>query len=95
MVATSIKKAEDFLRESMVCTEESRHKTHGDKVTNHTNIAALWSWYLKKEVTAYDVAMMMALLKIARTKSGSPNKDDLIDGAAYLAIAGELRFDDD
>ena len=22
------------------------------------------------------------------------NKDDLIDGAAYLAIAGELRFDD-
>ena len=40
------------------------------------------------------VAMMMALLKIARTKTGSPNKDDLIDGAAYLAIAGELRFDD-
>ena len=48
----------------------------------------------KKEVTAYDVAMMMALLKIARTKTGNPNKDDLVDGAAYLAIAGELRFDD-
>ena len=94
MVATSIKKAEEFLRESMICTESSRHKTHGDKVVNHTNIAALWSWYLKKEVTAYDVAMMMALLKIARTKTGSPNKDDLIDGAAYLAIDGELRFDD-
>ena len=39
--------------------------------------------------------LMMSLLKIARTKTGSPNKDDLIDGAAYLAIAGELRFDDD
>ena len=95
MVATTIRKAEDFLRESMVCTAESRNKTHGDKVANHINIAALWSWYLKKEVTAYDVAMMMSLLKIARTKTGSPNKDDLIDGAAYLAIAGELRFDDD
>ena len=95
MATYSIKKAEDFLREAMVCTEESRHKTHGDKVINHGNIAKLWSWYLNKEVTAYDVAMMMSLLKIARTKSGSPNKDDLVDGAAYLAIAGELRFDDD
>ena len=95
MATYSVKKAEDFLREAMVCTEESRHKTHGDKVANHKNIATLWSWYLRKEVTAYDVAMMMSLLKIARTKTGSPNKDDLIDGAAYLAIAGELRFDDD
>ena len=94
MVAIKIRKAEDFLRESMVCTAESRHKTHGDKVTNHGNIAQLWSWWLKREVTAYDVAMCMALLKIARTKSGSLNKDDLIDGAAYLAIAGEMRYDD-
>ena len=26
--------------------------------------------------------------------TGNPNKDDLVDGAAYLAIAGEIRFDD-
>ena len=94
MVATSIRKAEDFLREALVCTAETKNKEHGERVANHCNIAALWSWYLKKEVTAYDVAMMMALLKVARTKTGSANKDDLIDGAAYLAIAGELRFDD-
>ena len=87
-------KTEDILKEAMTCTAESRHKTHGDKVINHGNIAQLWSWYLKKEVTAYDVAMLMTLLKIARTKTGSPNKDDHVDGAAYLAIAGELRFDD-
>ena len=86
--------SKDLLREAMFWTEESRHKTHGDKFAIHINIAALWSWYLKKEVTAYDVAMMMSLLKIARTKTGSTNKDDLVDGAAYLAIAGELRFDD-
>ena len=95
MATSSLRKTEDFLREAMTCTAESRHKTHGDKAKNHANISALWSWYLKKEVTAYDVAMMMALLKIARTKTGNPNKDDIVDGAAYLAIAGELRFDDD
>tara|TARA_R100001594_G_C3999134_1_gene254288 strand:- start:565 stop:849 length:285 start_codon:yes stop_codon:yes gene_type:complete len=94
MAATSIKTTEDFLREAMVNTSDTRQKQHGDKAKNHANISALWSWYLKKEVSAYDVAMMMALLKIARTKTGSPNKDDLVDGAAYLAIAGELRFDE-
>ena len=89
----AITKTEDFLREAMTITTE-RNKTHGDRITNHGNISQLWSWYLKKEVTAYDVAMMMSLLKIARTKTGNPNKDDLVDRAAYLAIAGELRFDD-
>jgi hypothetical protein len=33
---------------------------------------------------------MMALLKIARTKSGSVNIDDWIDGSGYLACAGEV-----
>ena len=94
MATSSIKTTEDFLREAMVCTAETKQKEHGERVANHNNIAKLWSWYLRKEVTAYDVAMMMALLKIARTKTGSANKDDIIDGAAYLAIAGELRFDD-
>ena len=89
----AITKTEDFLREAMTITTE-RNKTHGDRTINHGNIAQLWSWYLKKEVTAYDVAMLMSLLKIARTKTGNPNKDDIVDGAAYLAIAGELRFDD-
>ena len=89
----AITKTEDFLREAMTITTE-RNKTHGDRITNHGNISQLWSWYLKKEVTAYDVAMMMSLLKIARTKTGNPYKDDLVDGAAYLAIAGEIRFDD-
>ena len=33
---------------------------------------------------------MMALLKVARTKLGNLNKDDYVDGAGYLAIAGEI-----
>ena len=88
-------KTEDILRDAMVCTSETRNKTHGDKTKNHGNIAQLWSWYLRKEVTAYDVAMMMTLLKIARTRTGQPNKDDHVDAAGYVAIAGEMRFDDD
>jgi hypothetical protein len=33
---------------------------------------------------------MMGLLKVARTQTGSMNRDDWVDGVAYLAIAGEV-----
>jgi hypothetical protein len=36
---------------------------------------------------------MMTLLKVARTKIGSHNPDDYVDGAGYMAIAGEIADD--
>ena len=43
-------------------------------------------------VTAHDVAIMMALLKVARTKLGAVSKDTYIDMSAYSAIAGEIKW---
>ena len=67
-----------------------RAATHGDKFENHSNIAALWTGYLDVSITARDVANMMVLLKIARTKAGEHNPDDYLDAVGYAAIAGEL-----
>lgn len=75
-----------------------RQKTHGDKVENHNNIARLWNAFLlnKKNYTvgiplnAHDVAILMALLKIARTQSGSHNLDDYVDLAGYAGVAAEI-----
>lgn len=73
-----------------------RAKQHGDKVENHLNIAALWNAYLGWRLgegcalTAADAAVMMALMKIARTKTGSHNIDDYVDLAGYAAVAGEI-----
>jgi len=36
------------------------------------------------------VALCMALLKIARAKNGTFNSDDFIDGAGYMALAGDV-----
>ena len=41
-----------------------------------------------------DVAVMMALLKIARTQAGEDNDDNYIDGCGYIGIAGELMNKD-
>lgn len=58
--------------------------------------ANLWAVYLQtrgidlpdRGLTGEDVANMMALLKIART-GASHKEDNYVDGATYLAIAGE------
>ena len=72
-----------------------RARKHGDKLVNHGNIAALWSAYLARRgaavtLTPADVALMMVLLKVARTLSGAHNPDDYIDAAGYAACAGEI-----
>ena len=47
------------------------------------------------KITPHDVAIMMCLLKIARTKLGDVSEDTYIDMAAYGAIAGEIKFKED
>lgn len=67
-----------------------RAKTHGNYIDNHENIARLWSAYLNSEIRPDQVAAMMALLKLARTMTGTFNRDDYDDAASYIGIAGAL-----
>ena len=82
----------DFLSQAIKLVSGDRQKDYGDKIENHNNIAKLWSAYLDIPLEAHDVAIMMALLKVARTKLGAVSKDTYIDMSAYGAIAGEIKF---
>ena len=82
----------DFLSHAIELVGGDRQKDYGDKVDNHNNIAKLWSAYLDIPVTAHDVAILMSLLKVARTKLGAVSKDTYVDMSAYSAIAGEIKF---
>ena len=82
----------EFLTEAVKLVGGDRQRDYGDKVVNHSNIARLWSAYLDVKIEAHDVALMMALLKMARTKLGAVSKDTYIDMSAYSAIAGEIKF---
>ena len=86
-------KTEDALKQARDLIMGPRAKTYGDKIVNHANIAKLWTAYLDKEITAHDAAVMMALLKVARTKFGQPTEDTYVDAAAYMAIAGECKHE--
>lgn len=90
--------ASDFCQTAASLVAGDRARTHGDKLINHDNIAQLWTAWLRARgliareswLSAHDAAAMMALLKLARTLTGSLNKDDYVDGIGYIAIAGEI-----
>tara|TARA_R100001510_G_scaffold51149_1_gene50721 strand:- start:617 stop:895 length:279 start_codon:yes stop_codon:yes gene_type:complete len=84
---------DENLKEALKILKGPREKEYGDKKENHDNIATLWTAYLGPTITAHDVAVMMLLLKVARTKSPNPTKDTYVDMVGYSAIAGELLND--
>ena len=88
-------RSNQILNQASVLVQGQREKDYGDKTENHNNIARLWSAYLEIKIEAHDVALMMALLKMARTKLGEVSKDTYIDMSAYSAIAGEIKFKED
>lgn len=82
------------LQRAAELTGGDREKTSGDFVTNHTNIAKIWSVILGVDVTAHQVALCMVGVKLARCVN-SLDVDHFIDGAAYFAGAGECAIPDE
>lgn len=80
----------DILQQAAELTLGDRNDQHGDPFPNHNNIAQIWSVILGRTIAPFEVALCMAGLKLARLSGNPDNKDSYVDGAAYLAIAGEL-----
>lgn len=89
-------KAAEILQTVASIVGGARANTHGDVLENHEKIATLWGAFLAirtdpaRPLDAHDAALMMALLKIARTQLGAYNPDDGIDHVGYAACAAEI-----
>jgi hypothetical protein len=71
-----------------IVSERAEH--YGDPRANLDRIAGLWSAYIGYPVTAHDVAQMMVLTKISRSKV-SNHDDNYTDAIGYTEIARDLR----
>ena len=70
-----------------------RAATYGDATKNFTRIGRLWAPILDLEnVTAEQVALCMAALKICRLCTGPDHFDSWVDGAGYLALGAEIAL---
>lgn len=65
--------------------EGDRNDSYGPPEENLGRIAGMWSSFLGCEITAEDVALMMVLVKISRSRAGY-SRDTAVDGVAYFLI---------
>lgn len=67
-----------------------RQRNYGTPESNLGSIAGMWSAYLGVEVTAADVAKMMVMMKLSRSRT-SKMRDHYVDGIGYLLLAEALH----
>lgn len=80
-------KRAEILEAARVCGE--REQDYGTPEDSFALIGKLWAAYMGVPFTPKDVAMLMALLKVARIKAGD-KADSFVDLAGYAACAGEI-----
>lgn len=90
---------EDILWEAKKCICGQREQDYGKAEDNFRLIASLWEPYIRTRcvsdgadvsIMPEDVAMLMALLKIARICSGTGTQDSFVDCCGYMACGGEI-----
>ncbi len=84
----------EILAEGIDLTWGDRDKQYGDPLVNMTlagELKRLIRQYASREIPPAELeALDMALTKISRIVTGAVKRDSYVDGAAYLALAGEM-----
>lgn len=89
-------KRDAYLTAALKTCTQDRQNVHGEPEDSFSMWVDLVEMYLAHKynidlpLAAEDGAVMLALLKITRFAQNARHSDNMIDGAAYLAIAGEL-----
>ena len=88
------KESTDMLVEAADLVTDDRNKFYGDFKKNHENIAAMWSVILDKKISPDQVCKCMTAVKLCRSSvPGVYVRDNYVDAAAYIVMAGALHAD--
>lgn len=84
----------ECLEEAIRITTQDRQASYGTPDACFRAIAEYWNTYIKsidyRPLKGYDVAVMMALLKIARIPASPTKEDNWVDLAGYAANGVEV-----
>ena len=98
----SAKTRAEILDSAKKCVCEDRNGQYGEPEDSFKNIAQYWEIYIRHNcvgtgadvcVTPADVAMMMALFKIARIETADTAiADSYVDAIGYIACGGGIEL---
>jgi len=77
-----------ILHEAAALLNGERQEAYGPPADNLGRVAAMWTLYLGRQVSAKDVCLLLALLKICR-EMHTHKRDNLVDAAGYIGLAGD------
>lgn len=90
------------LDEAKAIINGARQDQYGNPEDSFETIGDFWSAYIRNKmrmrcgildmsrVDSKDVALMMALMKIAREMHGAGKEDNMIDAAGYIGLAADM-----
>jgi hypothetical protein len=88
-------KYQEILQSATEIIQDRGLNDYGHPADNMEHAAMLISAYLQMPVMDYQVCAILALIKIARATTGNSDKaDNYIDGAAYIALMGQLATEE-
>lgn len=82
----SVRPDETILEEAQRLIYGDRQSEYGPGHEEMARVAGIWTVILGTEVTAYQAALCMSGLKLARA-CARYKRDNLVDGAGYLGLA--------
>ena len=98
----SAKTRAEILDSAKKCVCEDRNGQYGEPEDSFKNIAGYWEVYIRHNcvsqgadvcINPADVAMMMALFKIARIETADTAiADSYVDAAGYIACGGGIAL---
>lgn len=69
---------------------DDRGGDYGGLEDNFNNIAVIANTILGRDLSAFDVAIILVSVKLARIRMSPMKRDNYLDGVNYLAFAGEF-----
>ena len=89
-IEMDINRPEECLDKAKKIITDDRNKDYGNYTKNLKVISNFWKVFLGKDISPHEVALLMALLKIARISTGKFTPDSYIDACGYLSLAYAL-----
>lgn len=98
----SAKTRAEILDSAKKCVCEDRNGQYGEPEDSFKNIADYWTTYIRHNfmsgadvcIRPVDVAMMMALFKIARIETAdNAITDSYVDAIGYIACGGDIALE--
>ena len=80
----------EILLEAHALVNGERQSSYGSPAEGFGRVATFWTAYLGHTVTAKDVCICMALLKLAR-EANRHKSDNLLDAVGYLGLAADAE----